>query len=1070
MPDSTFGGGTHLNSLSLAKITPPRVARVIDRSRLFELLESGRQKPVVWISAPAGSGKTTLMSSYLAFSKRLSLWLQMDEGDGDSPSFFYHLGLAAQKAVPRRNPLPLLTPEYSQSRTIFAIRYFEKLFSRLSMSSMVVFDNYQDASGDSEIHDLIARGLGTIPEGIQVVVISRKEPPRQFSRLKAHEMVHSLAWNELRFSLEECDALLRLRGVSLQDGALRSIYEKTDGWAAGIILCLERLKSEKRGSIVADFSTPEEVFDYFAAELFDGAPGELQEFLLRTAFLPRMTPHNAGELSGSAGAGKILSSLCRNNHFTARHAGKAPEYQYHPLLRDFLLGRANEVFTPAALARLKRHSADLLLESGSIAEAAALYISAGAWEPLAALVVESAPDFMAKGRSGILEGWIDRIPEDIRQCYPWLLYWKGLCRLAEDPLGSRVLLEEALALFEWEGNDAGAIAAWTKIVESIVLEWSDCRLLDQWISWLDKRLAEGLQFSSKEMEAEAVLGMVYALTHRDLGHPAIGEWVRRALDLAEESPDPGRRIRALLYTSQYYTFMGDRAHILIVLEKMKNLAHILRDAPLLSIQYSFMVAATHCWTDISPEVVLGAVSEGLASAGKYGIHLFDHLLLQFGVYVSLQEGNLPLAGDFLDRMAVSIHMHRQAQCQYDHLSAWYHALRGDFPRALAHAEHSLRVTLGNGMFYSEVISHHLMAQILIKQEKHAEAREHLYRLGEMAGRSGSPFFLFTFFIAEAQLALEQGRSEELSRFLRAALEMGRTNDLFSVFWWWDPKDMSRLCEIALEDGIEEDFTRRLIRRRRLSPPPSAQLSDLWSFPVKIQSFADFSISRDDRPITFPRKSDNRAMTMLKALIASGEGGMGHDRLIDILWPDAEGDKAHKSFKFTLHQLREVIGGEAVLLQGGMVKLNPGVCWIDLRAFEKLCAIAESLWNSDIDRASRAATRALSLYRGDFLSSLEYVPEIVEARERTRARFREMVGRLGKHLEEAGLWKEAEACYRRGIGALVSISGECPNPDRPKTLPECHETPPESPETQPDTCRRLRALIKARQRDILTASR
>jgi len=118
---------------SLSKITPPKISNIVRRKRLFKILNKERNSPILWVSAPAGSGKTTLITDYLAVSKIRCLWYQIDEGDADISTFFYYMGLAAKKANPyKRKPLPLLTPEYLQGIPAFTRRYFEGLYSRLT--------------------------------------------------------------------------------------------------------------------------------------------------------------------------------------------------------------------------------------------------------------------------------------------------------------------------------------------------------------------------------------------------------------------------------------------------------------------------------------------------------------------------------------------------------------------------------------------------------------------------------------------------------------------------------------------------------------------------------------------------------------------------------------------------------------------------------------------------------------------------------------------------------------------------------------------------------------------------
>jgi len=120
-------------NLAAVKITPPGVSGLVQRQRLFDLVDKERNKPIVYVSAPAGSGKTTLIASYLDYHKLQCIWYQCDGGDSDLATFFYYMGRAAKKANPRKKKiLPLLTPEYLQGIPAFTRRYFEELYSRLT--------------------------------------------------------------------------------------------------------------------------------------------------------------------------------------------------------------------------------------------------------------------------------------------------------------------------------------------------------------------------------------------------------------------------------------------------------------------------------------------------------------------------------------------------------------------------------------------------------------------------------------------------------------------------------------------------------------------------------------------------------------------------------------------------------------------------------------------------------------------------------------------------------------------------------------------------------------------------
>ena len=130
-------------------------------------MDDCRDTPLVWVSGPGGSGKTTLVASWLASRKLPYLWYQIDEGDADLATFFYYLGLAGKQAAPRvKRPLPLLTPEYRAGVTTFSRRYFENLCSLVRPPFALIFDNYQAIQQDAIFHMVCFVKDSTLRKGL----------------------------------------------------------------------------------------------------------------------------------------------------------------------------------------------------------------------------------------------------------------------------------------------------------------------------------------------------------------------------------------------------------------------------------------------------------------------------------------------------------------------------------------------------------------------------------------------------------------------------------------------------------------------------------------------------------------------------------------------------------------------------------------------------------------------------------------------------------------------------------------------------------------------------------------
>src|SRR5882672_2784559 len=148
--------------MAFAKTTRPSLANAVPRPAVWRALDKARRQPITWVSGPPGSGKTTIVSGYLANRRVRNIWYQMDAGDSDAATFFLYLAGAA----PRRGaPLPQLTLEYRDAIPIFARRYFHALYARCGASFAIVFDNYQEVPAAAALHDILSVAAEELPRG-----------------------------------------------------------------------------------------------------------------------------------------------------------------------------------------------------------------------------------------------------------------------------------------------------------------------------------------------------------------------------------------------------------------------------------------------------------------------------------------------------------------------------------------------------------------------------------------------------------------------------------------------------------------------------------------------------------------------------------------------------------------------------------------------------------------------------------------------------------------------------------------------------------------------------------------
>ncbi len=1013
--------------ISLAKTTRPSLAGIIPRDRLFRRLDDALGSSVIWMTGLPGCGKTTLAASYIEHRKPASLWYQLDEGDADVASFFYYLGLASTAHQDKRKsaPLPQLTPEYHAGIPAFTRRYFQVLYQRMGTSFAIVFDGYHDVPAQSVFHEVMRIALAEVPPGGAVILISRSDPPAAMARLRANRALEVIGWRELKLTQEESNALVARRGHKLAQDALVDLYGRTQGWAAGLILMLEQAPVYDPLSAPSDLSNPGLVFDYLAGEMFQKTDAPTRELLLATAYLPQMTAAMAQELAGTDGADAILAELYRNNNFVAlKQAQPQPVYQCHPLLREFLLARANETFDRERRAELQRRSAELLEAEGQFVEAASLLRAIGDWDGIVVLIERHGPRMFRLGMGETLVHWVDMLPKEVQERNPWTLYWKAASRMRISPRESRLLHEQAHELFSARPapDPRGLLLTCSGAMDSILYEVDDFSLLDRWIAVMEGLLKRHPDLLTAELEARLASSLLASMSVRQPHHPDLAHWVERGYRASLAQDDPNLRMLVEWRVALSIMWEGHFPKTWAVIEGMRKLAAQGEVSPF-ALTTLKLAEATYFMLTNDRESCLAAVRAGIDIERAEGVNLLSYQLLANGAGGALMAGDLDSAESLLKQFTeLKGTPARFDLCLFHLFSAWLALLRQDSVSAYQQQKLALTMATEVGCPTYLVLCHLAAAQVFFQGGEERKALSHLQQVYDIARPIHSHLIQFTGLMNYAYVVLDGGRRPRSGlRALRYSLEMGKARN-FTSFLLWRPDLLARLCSHALEAGIEREFVATIIRRRGLALDASQLALADWPWPFRVQTFGQFRLLRGGDPVTFAGKAQRRPLDLLRALIANGGREVSEERITEALWPRIDGDSAHQSFTTTLHRLRKLLGEDrAVLLSEGKLSLDGRYVWVDTWAFEQLTARIEQMLRQpreriERDKLERACSRMIELYAGPFLANEPDEPWSLPMSERQRQRFMRAIVEACRYLQQAGQPERAADLLERALEA------------------------------------------------------
>ena len=421
------------------------------RSRLTRQLDAVRSKRIAVLSAPAGSGKTTLVSEWVSGLDCAVAWFSIDSEDDELGRFLAYLVHALQSTgldVGESTRLRLLSEGAIDPPELLTMLLND--LASIERDLVVVLDDYHNVES-SEIDDAVAFVLDYLPRRVHVVITTREDPQLPLSRLRARDQLVEIRANDLKFSRDELSSFLReTMHLTVDDRDIETIEDRTEGWvAAAQLAALSLDATADPHALVASFAGDNRfVLEYLVEEVFGRQPQDLMEFLDQTSILDRLEADLCNAVTGTPNAQGILDRLERGNMFLIPLDTKRTWYRYHGIFRDAV--RARGGISASQTAELHRRASAWFESHEMPADAIRHAYAAG--DPEQALSIANS---VRPSIDGVVEArqWLDWIRPAARRMADQSESIRVGCVMAYLTTGQLEAAEQVLATLEGYSGD-----------------------------------------------------------------------------------------------------------------------------------------------------------------------------------------------------------------------------------------------------------------------------------------------------------------------------------------------------------------------------------------------------------------------------------------------------------------------------------------------------------------------------------------------------------------------------------------------------------------------------------------
>ncbi len=809
---------------------PPLRPELVSRPRLIERLKMGLQRKLTLIAAPAGYGKTTLLSEGVSSGQMPVGWLTLDEEDND-PARFWSYVISAIRTVQAdigKSALGLLqSPQAPPIESILTTVINE--MSEVSDGFALVLDDYHLIEAQV-IHDAVNFLLNHLPPQVHLVISSRTNPPLSLSQLRAQNQLMEVRADDLRFISEEATAFLNdVMNLGLSDEDVATLESRTEGWIASLQLAAVSMQGrENVSTYISEFSgSSRYVMDYLIEEVLRRQEADTQSFLLETAILDRFTPSLCNAVTGRNDSREMLAQLEATNLFLVPLDDERQWYRYHHLFADLLRNQLLQS-QQERMTELHLRASQWFEKEGQIDEAIRHAFLAKEFDHAARLVEAVGMDVLARGELTTISKWLDLLPGEILHSssslcviHAWRLAFTGQLESIEP------LLKDAAQTLRGinEGDQAEIRDLGTE--ERQQSEKGNIAALYAYITFLKGELPRARELASQALVDLTENNFVRGHTALVLGascyfgndFPAAVQALIQADIIGQAIDDSYIPIMAGCTLARIYEAQGRLVEAATTYKRLLELDDsytlpVKQQLPINGLAYVGMADLLREWNDL--EAATRFATKGNELCQQWGA-VEVMTLSNIGQARLLQvRGYLNAAIDFITA----------AEKTAGDLSPWHKnyvaAYRGQWYLARGDLEAAIRWVQETGLSVDDEPSYHregeylTLARVMIAQSTTPSGKSHLHRtLGllvrllktaEMGGRTGSVIEILTLqsIALQAQEDIDQALIT-LERALSLAEPEGYVRTFID-----EGEPMAKLLRLAASRGIAKKYVRKLL--------------------------------------------------------------------------------------------------------------------------------------------------------------------------------------------------------------------------------------------------------------------